>query len=355
MRHCLFVFLAGILWSSCTEQRDLYVSSSPMLLVKNDWKPSRTNLERSEVYDLEDYTDPKATLMVYPLSNPIYCMEDHKRKTIALDQGDYSILVFNDYMYSESQTFLRNIRYRGTRAFDTFEAYTTLAGNRFKAKEGEVIVNNPDTLSTRSTMDLSIEGMKTFHLKYKNGKNGFPTSANYVEDSLLFTPCRVVHKCAVSVHVLNVKALNGVGKARASLRGFSGSVFLANRLPGHDNVTHQFSLNSLKLDPESTSDGTISAKFSTFGPPLDLPDRRYELEINVLYPSGREAPPFLFDITDQLTAQVARMNVDRLANKPIMDDIVIHVEITLDSDKGDWDVGLGDWGDDIIITVPVGV
>lgn len=355
IKYAFSILLMSAILIGCTDHRDLHVVSSPMLFIENDWVPSRTNITRTGGDVSEDYQDPKATVVVYPLPSPIFWLEDHRYKLISLDQGEYHILVLNDYLYSENQSFLKNIRYRGTNTFDTFEAYATTMGNTFKPRAGETIVNNPDTLATRSTIDFSIEGKRTFQMKYKNGKNGFPTTPSYVEDSLLFVPCRVVHSCVVRVHALNIKALNGVGKARASLRGFSGSAFLANRMPSHSEVTHQFNLNSMVLDQDVPANGTISARFSTFGPPLDLPDRTYELEINVLYPSGREAPPFIIDVTDQLTAQIEQMNADRLADRPIMADILIQVEITLDSDKGDWDVSVDDWGDDIIITIPMDI
>lgn len=341
INYISFLLLAlAILWA-CTDQRDLYVKPSPMLLIKNDWEPSRTNVQ-----------NPMATLMIYPLSSNKIYMEDHLRKTLALDESDYNVLVFNDYMYSESQTQRNYIRYRGTQSFDSFEAYATSMTGAFRALPDEVVVNNPDTLSTRSTLDLTVEGKRAFALKYKNGKHRFSTAYDYIEDSLEFVPCRVVHNCVVIVNLQNVKALNGSGRAKGSLRGFSGSSFLASRMPGHSNVTHQFNLNGLKL--ESQNEGSISATFSTFGPPLDLPERRYELEITVQYPSGREPAPFVFDVTDQLTAQIAQLNADRLLNKPIMDDIIIRVDIKLENDKADWDVSLDDWGDAILIPVPFG-
>lgn len=350
IRGFIFTIIVIMGFAACTDHRDLDVASLPLLLVKNDWKPSRTNLDKTELDDPEDYTDPKATVMIYPLPSPIFCLDNCRRKMFGLDQGNYHILVLNDYLYSESHSFLRYIQYRGTDQFETFEACVTTSGDVFKSRQGEVVVNNPDTLATRSTVDVTVVGQKGFHLKYKDGEHKFPAVKEHVEDSLLFIPCRVVHGCVVTVRANNIAALNGVGKVRASLRGFSGSVFLANRMPGHSNVTHQFSLNGLRVNGEV---GTISARFSTFGPPLDLPERRYELEIYVLYPSGREAPPFLFDVTDQLVPQIARMNDDRLDSKPIMDDIQINVTITLENDKGDWDVGLDDWGDETIVTIPM--
>lgn len=350
--HYLIAFLVIPVLVGCMDHRDLHVVSSPLLLVKNDWTPSRTNVGRQKD-NAATYTDPMATLLVYPLENPIYCLEDHERKTIPLDQGDYKILVFNDYLYSKSQNFLKNIIYTGTEDFETFEAHATTIPNTaaFRARASDVVVNNPDTLSTQSTMNLSIIGQQTHQLKYQNGVGGFDTNPNYLEDSLLFIPCRVVHNCVIYVHAINVKALNGIGKAKATIRGFAGSALLASRLPGHSNVTHQVNLNNMLLDQGSTSDGTITGSFSTFGPPLDLPDRTYELEINILFPSGR-ATQFIVDVTNQLTPQIAQMNKDRLANKPIMDDIIIRAEIALDNDQGDWDVDLDDWGDDIIITIP---
>lgn len=333
-----------LLMSSCTEQRDLYVASYPQLLIKNDWAPSLCD------------TDNGATAMIYdrPNASPTELIPDAIRKIIELDKGAYDILVYNGLMYSPTETHLDNIYYRGTNKFETFEAVITEMppGKRFRAQKGEVIVNSPDILATRSTSEHDIQARKKFQMKYRDGKNGFPTNPKFLDDSIPFSPCRVTHTCQVIARVRNPKSARVV---QAKLHGFSQSVFLANRLPAHNSVTHQFILNSLKHDSSDPTIGTISSPvFTTFGPPLDLPERRYTVDVNVLLTNSEELPRMTFDVTDQVEKTVAYLAAERLKNCPIMETFYIYIEFDLPIVISDgMDVGLGEWGDDIIITVPI--
>lgn len=342
-RFTLFIYFV-LLMCSCTEQRDLYVASYPQLLIKSDWNPSQCGIDNG------------ATAMIYdrPHSAPTELMPDAIRKIIELDKGTYDILVYNGLMYSPTETHLDNIFYRGTDRFETFEAVITEMppGKRFRAQNGEVTVNAPDILATRSTADHDILARKKFEMKYRDGENGFPTNPKFLDDSVFFSPCRVTHTCQVIARVRNPKSARVV---QAKLHGFSQSVFLANRLPAHNSVTHQFILNSLKHDSSDPTIGTISSPvFTTFGPPLDLPERRYTVDVNVLLTNSEELPRMTFDVTDQVEKTVAYLAAERLKNCPIMETFYIYIEFDLPIVISDgMDVGLGEWGDDIIITVPI--
>lgn len=336
---CL-VLLAG----SCTDHRNLHVASYPQLLIVNNWTPSQCNIDNG------------ASVMIYdrPNASPIELLPDAIRKIVDLDKGLYDILVFNGLMYSPTETHLDNIIYRGTDQFDTFEAVITEMppGYRFRAKQGEVIVNSPDILATHSTSDHNIEARKKFEMKYKNGKNGYPNNLKYIDDTVNFTSCRVTHTCQVIARVRNPKSARVV---QAKLHGFAQSVFLANRLPAHNSITHQFTLNSLKYDQSDPDVGTISSPvFTTFGPPLDLPERRYTIDVNVLLTNSEELPIMSFDVTGQVQDAIAYLAAERLKNCPIMETFYIYLDFELPIVISDGlDVGVGDWGDDVIITVPI--
>lgn len=345
-KHIALIMYLALLMISCTDQRDLFVASRPMLLIKNEWNPARIDTE-----------DEGATLMIYPRDNQTVLLDDPSRKILEIEEGAYDMLLFNSQMYSEAEPNLDNICYKNTKDFYRFEACANEMApvRRFRTKAGEVVIENPDTLATRSTASLALHDNTKFQMKYKNGENGFITTPNYIADSVMFVPCRVVHVCHIIAHVVNAKALNGRGIVKGSLRGFAGSCFIAQRLPSHTNVTHQGNLNHLQFDAGSTSDGVISLSFSTFGPPLDLPSRTYELDLDVRYPSGSEIH-LPFDVTEQLKPQIERLNAQRLAHTPILDDIIIRIELELGPDPGpgdNWDVGLEEWGDDIIVSVPI--
>lgn len=342
-RIILFICFA-LLMNSCTEQRDLYVPSYPQLMIKNDWAPSLCD------------TDNGATAMIYdrPKMSPTELIPDAFHKIIELDKGAYDVLVYNGLMYSPKETHLDNIFYRGTDRFETFEAVITEMppGKRFRAQKGEVVVNSPDILATRSTAGHDIHARKKFEMKYRDGVNGFPTNLKFLDDTIFFSPCRVTHTCQVIAHVRNPQSARVV---QAKLHGFSHSVFLANRMPAHNNITHQFILNSLKQDSSDPTMGTISSPvFTTFGPPLDLPERRYTVDVYVLLINSEELPLMTFDVTDQVEEAINYLTTERLKNCPIMDTFHIYIEYDLPIVISDgMDVGLGEWGDDVIITVPI--
>lgn len=339
----LLIYLA-LFMGSCTKQRDLYVASYPQLLLKNDWTPSLCS------------PDNGATVMIYdrPNASPTELLPDAIRKIIELDKGQYDILVFNGLMYSPAETHLDNISYRGTDRFEIFEAVITEMppAKRFRAAEGEVIVNSPDILATHSTSEHDIQARKKFQMKYRDGINGFPSNPKYLDDSISFTPCRVTHTCQVIARVRNPKSARVV---QAKLHGFSQSVFLANRWPAHSSITHQFTLNSLKYDQSDPAVGTISSPvFTTFGPPLDLPERRYTVDVDVLLTNSEELSRMTFDVTEQVQEAIAYLAAERLNDCPIMKTFYIYIEFELPIVISDgMDVGLGEWGDDVIITVPI--
>ena len=343
MKAFLILLLLALLSTSCTEQRDLFVASSPQLMIENDWEPSKIP------------TANGATAMIYDNpESPLTLIPNSVRQMLRLDRGYYDILVFNGLMYSPTQSHLDHIFYRGTESFDTFEAVVEPMdpAYRFRSGKNEYIVEFPDILSTHSTAGCNIEGRKRFEIKYRDGKNGFPTTTEYLEDTIHFSPCRVTHTCQVIARVRNAKSARIV---QAKLHGFSGSVFLANRLPGHSSVTHQFTLNSLKFDQDDPNVGTITSPvFNTFGPPLDLPGRKYALEIDILLTNSQEYPTMYFDVTDQVEKAIEYLKAERLKDRPIMETFYIVVEYELPPVISDnLKVGVADWGNDIIVTIPI--
>lgn len=335
------------LTGSCTDQRDLYVPSYPYLLVINDWNPAKIS------------ADDGATCMLYDRSGtPKELMPNGNRKAIALDKGMYDILVFNELMFSPTQTHLDYVYFRGEDNFETLEAVVTEmnSSDTFRASSEEVIVNNPAIVATRSTAGTEIKNRKKYEMKYQNGVNGFPTNPQYLEDSVFFSPCRITHTCQVIARVHNAASAY---KVQAKLHGFAKSVFMAHRLPAHSSITHQFTLNSLKYeDSDNPTVGTIkSPVFTTFGPPLDLPGREYTIDVYTLLTNGEEYEKMTFDVTDQVETAISYLAAERLKNTPIMETFYIYIEFTLpivsSTPNSGVDVGLEEWGNDVIITVPM--
>lgn len=351
MRQLIYIVISilFVLTTGCTKQRDLYTKARPHLLVRSDWQPANMVLPNDG-----------ATLLVYNNDKVVNWMDNPNRLELYLQKNSYDLIILNSYLLDGQQQPLDYIEFRGKERFENIEAYATEMANRakFRAQEGELIVNNPDSLATRSLREREILDDGQYELKYVNGKGNYPTATNYLADTVDFTPCRVTLMCEV---VLNVKNADQIQKGvivKGTLRGFTNSVFLGERLPSHTYASHQFAPNHLKYNEGSTTDGVIYSRFSTFGPPVDDPDRDYELQIDVLYTSAQRSQQFLFNkdngdiIKQQLLPQIARRAKERVDNEPILSDIRLEVDIALDIEAGNWDVGVEDWGDDIIIVIP---
>lgn len=343
VKHILLL-LSLLSSSRCTEHRDLHVVSYPQLLVQNDWVPSQV------------FPPYGATAMIYDDNNGqrTEIMTDANRKIVELDHGLYDIVVFNGSLYNHSDV-LGNICFRGTDNFETLEAFVTEMNpaKRFRAVAGDVIVDHPDIIATHSTAKCDIEARRKFEIKYRDGKIGSPTNPQYIKDTLPFTPCRVTIDCIVICRVKNVRSARIV---QAKLRGFAGSVLLANRMPSQTNVTHQFTLNNRQFDDPDPTVGTIrSPLFSTFGPPLDLPERKYSVDIDILLINGEEWPQKSFDVTDQVEPFIEYLKQERNNNNPFITlpiELNLYMELPVVISDG-MDVGVKDWGDDVIVTVPI--
>lgn len=61
-----------------------------------------------------------------------------------------------------------------------------------------------------------------------------------------------------------------------------------------------------------------------------------------------------FNVTGQVENAIAYLAAERLKNRPIMETFYIYLDFELPIVISDGlDVGVGDWGDDVIITVPI--
>ena len=343
MRNEFTILICAFLFGACTEQRDLFVISRSLLHIENEWEPTKIDKKNG------------ATLLIYNADvHSAEMIPNAVERTLALDKGMYDMLSFNAMMYSEQESHLNYIYYRGTDRFETVEACVAERDEKdcFRPLSDEIVIHHPDILACRSLSGVEVVGDPNFEIKYRDGKDGYATDENHIEQTVRFSPCRITHVCQVLLHTRHPRSAKVV---KASLRGFAGSVFLAERMPSHGSVTHQFDLNTLRIDTGDSAFGVLSSPaFTTFGPPLDLPDRRYELDVTVLLVNGKEYGPVIFDITEQVKHCIAYLNDTRANNIPITDTLFIEVYgLELPAVTGDTDVGIEDWGNNVIIIIPI--
>lgn len=350
-----------LLHAGCTEQRDLYTVSRPMLCINGDWVPS---LDRSDM-------TMNATANLYAADGGELFSKSYfslpTSVTIPCTRGEYDLLLFNGMMYSEENTHLDNVTFRNTGRLETFEAVASegTPNVRLSRAEGEFIASNDMELLTSMQCRVEVEGETGYFIKYKNGENGYPTHADYVESSVDLTPAPVSYVCQVIVNLVNPAS---AAVANGALKGFAGSVYMSDRMPSHIAATHHLRLNSLYLDPtpknslsalnpDGDPTGSIrSVEFVTFGPPLDGPSGwGYAFEISIIQIDG-EIHEERIDIGDQVGAAIAQIRKNVGVSVPAVTGykIVIEVDVALPKlEPVDGIIGVDLWEDDEIIKVPV--
>jgi hypothetical protein len=332
----------------CTDQRDLYVLSGPMLEVEGDWVPS---------LGLSDMTMNATAVAFDGEGNSVkeYFYSPNTVK-IPVDNGSYDVMLFNGLMYGPDDAHLDGVFFRGTDKFDTFEAVAkegTLIRRLGTRADDEYIASSQMEIVTSAVQSENVNGERSYYIKYKNGENGFDTPEDYVYARMQMTPVALSYVAQVVVTIKNISSAAG---ASAALYGFVGSAFMASRMPSHFYVTHQFNLNSRKIIDKAGDIGTIeSPEFVTFGPPLDVPDHRYEVYIKMVLVDGQEME-WTIDVTEQMLPIIEEIK----ANQSGEVQIDYHLEIPLDIelelpvvDPVEGFIGIDGWDDDELITVPI--
>lgn len=350
MRRLLPLAAIVLLLCGCTEKRDLYTVAHPMLYIEGNWEPTLHQTDMTM----------DATAMLYEAGGGEMVSKDYFKSprsvTVDVERGTYDVLLFNGMMYSEQDTHLDNIFFRGTDRLSSFEAVVAEGEpNRRLMRVGdEYIASNNMELLTSATQSQEVTGESGYYIKYKDGKNGYPSPEDYIEASLYMTPVAVSYECQVVVELINPSSAYA---ANGALRGFVGSVFMASRMPSHMDVTHQFRLNDMEITSRMPETGRIrSPRFVTFGPPLDMPDRRYTVEVNIVLVDKETVYEDTFDVTDQVAVAIEHIKESAESGKPIEANITIPINIAIELpvvEPVGGDVGVDDWDDDEIISVPI--
>lgn len=184
-------------------------------------------------------------------------------------------------------------------------------------------------------------------------KNGYDVQGDYVEAELYMTPQAMSYECQITVTIDNITSAYA---ANAALYGFVGSAFMSSRMPSHFYVTHQLKLNNKKMLPEGDDRGTIeSPVFVTFGPPVDVPDKKYEVYLNITLIDNTTFE-HTEDVTDQVLPVInsVKNNLAGVEHVEYRITIPLAIEIELPFARPvEGIIGMDDWEDDEIIRFPI--
>lgn len=356
--YYLLTLLTITAFEGCTDHRDLHVVSKPMFIIKNDWSVCQLS--------------PKsATAMIFPRPDPCERMHsDASRHKLYLESEVYNVLVFNEVMFSPDVTNLDGILYRGTDKYETFGAYVkpSQVSPIFRSELDDIMVgySYPEPLATRTYEEKQVLSEKEYVMKYQNGVNGFPVYGNFEADSVELCPIRVTRDVKVVAHVINLKNQLRVS---ATLRGFAEGVLLSSRRPHGSNASYVFDLNSAVPDPEVEGGHIIVSKpFTTFGPWWNDYPGDHKYMIDFVATKGDMMAQSSFDVTESNGVTVTKSVGEAIVKikdeeaqflkdgtPPKMDLIVIEVWFELPDTDDFIDVGVVDWGSDIIIPIPMNI
>ena len=352
MKKILSIVIVMWICVGCHTQRDLYDTASPLLSVQGNWIPSLGVADMSG----------RATAVFYKNNDVVKEFFYHPNSvTTRVSRGAYDILLFNGLFFSEENPNLDQLFFRNTHSAATFEAVVEEAvpNGRLVRAQGEYLASNNMEVLTSAYMQLFVEGENQYYLKYKDGRNGYPVLEDYVEHEVRLTPVALSYAAQIVIHLVNPSS---AAVANGSLRGFAGSVFMASGMPSHFDVTHQLRLNNLTINTRGTKGdaadpetGTIESPwFVTFGPPLDLPDRRYTFEVNIILKNG-EVFSQVCDVTHQVEQSIKMIQNHRKIPIETHIALTIPIELFLELPEVELDssVGVNDWSDDEIIIIKI--
>ncbi len=319
------LLLAAI--AGCTKQRDLDVISSPLVELRFDWSRARIT---PDIWTVMFYGDNAAA--------PRSFVTDRIVDTLQLSPDSYKTLVING-MLSNGIDY---VRFRGTNSYDTFEAYAT---TNLVKPNGDIVVNEPDTLAGTALLK-TVYGENKFTVKYVDGKPQPGDTGRYVSDVIEYAPCRLVYRIKVTVTIENIDRMLASRKITGEIRGLSGGVLVASRMPTHNPVVYSLAFEN--NNPPSATVGTVETAFATFGPPLDLTEQRaYDLVLAFVLTNNR-IYKISTDVSDQVDAIAAQIK-DRI-DRGVCDaglDLEIKINVALPTPSNDnTEVDLNPWGDD---------
>lgn len=337
-----------MLIAGCDRQRDLYLAGESLIEVSGDWIPSLG----------KDDMSMDATALAFGADRKIvkaYFYDPHT-VDIPLTRGTYDVMLFNGLMYSETDTHLDEVYFRGTDRLDTFEAVAS-EGKSIKRlgtrAEAAYVASNDMEIVTSALQSIDVDGSGGYRMKYRNGKEILDTDHDNIYKELSMTPVALSYETQVVVRIKNISSAAG---ASAALYGFVGSAFMASRMPSDFYVTHQFGLNNRRTIDEALDIGTIeSPVFVSFGPPLNAPDNRYEIYIKMALVDGREIERS-FDVSEQMAPIVEEIKTNFESGTTIHYRLEIPLEIELELpvvEPVEGSLGIDGWADDELIRVPM--
>ncbi len=329
-----FLLLFVVLFAGCDTRRQIFNEAWVSVEFSIDWENLAKASKSGEV------TPNGATVVFYPtsglLEEPMFKLTNFTEDKVNLPVGRYNIIVFNETINGHDY-----IQFTGTESYDTFEAYwetTRVKAEYSRADNDEMIMDTEDM--------LFVDRMEQFEITYANSDRGDVMTLN-------FAPELVNREMTVLAHI---KGMANISKAKSSLLYVEGMALGYNMWSGtstQDKTTHLMSLGNKSYYDGSSTDGTMSASFYTFGDAASetKADDDNIARLSFALQDGTTHPDIEINISDQLNSasDIGEINIEiGNGDSEISLPDVVDMEVV----GAGMDAEVGGWGEDIVIELP---
>lgn len=242
----LLISIMALMVSSCHYRELDYGSPDPKTATVKlvfDW--SDTEMESSSING--------RTVAIYPVNgdSPIIKISHSDTIRVTLPIGEYRVSCMN-----ETFTDFDDIYFEGTDAFETIAAVL---------KKEESLRTGLDSKISYEPDMFAVKNFVPFTVTEEMAKNSAVayTKAEQVDAmTVIVKPQPVVYKVKV---VARVKGINNITSAGTYITGFADNFRICDNAPGPEIATHMMTFTERKFDDGSTTEGTLTGSFMSFG------------------------------------------------------------------------------------------
>lgn len=341
----IIVVLLGCKRREMSEESYVLTALIPINIDWSEAKLDPDNDPQDDVYSASAWfysqDDDSQDVIIKRLTNP-------SGDTIELPVGTYSVLIFNNTIND-----FANIEFRGTDSFDSFEAYSSSDTQSifYSKADGTSTSVKPDILATWSITDFEVS-QEMVTVSRNGGYSAMATRST--EENLAklsdVKPQLVVDTASVTVHV---QGLNNASSATGVHTGLSSSVYMASGTTSDNQTSHTFTLSNRTYYDDSSSDGTVSASYRSFGRHSQTDTLSHSLQIDFTLNDSSSHPTQEFDVSDQVNSSSSRLQLSTTVGLEDSDSdhTIVLPDVSIDGDG--FNIGLDDWDTEVDVPLEI--
>jgi hypothetical protein len=330
--------LASLL-AGCDARREIFNDAGVQVQLEVSWQKARLRPEGVSIYVFAQETGKMVALL---LTNEMRG-DSVTLDSLKLHVGKYNVLVINETVASHDNASFRNYD-----SYGDFEAYLRTVQ---PAGGGQPVVPAVpyDPVAAQNVLAAAHQSVEVTY-DMLSGKQEPPPVVR-------LEPRKRSFVVEVTLHVKNLRYLHDAEPVAAVTNMAEGARLVADSSNNGTPVTQRFTLHSRKLDPGSSTDGTLTGTFVYFGVVsaagknmLQMPFVLHDGENFYL---DRDITDNIIDAMQESQNADGTLKIELGSGTPEDPPIVID-RVPVDDASGLFEVKVDEWGDNTDIYVPVG-